>query len=73
MVDDVGTLEAVLFAAGDPVRFPVLQKILRKAPDELCQLAEALREKLAAAGSGLTLREVAGGAHDHRHDGGLFQ
>lgn len=61
MVDDVGTLEAVLFAAGDPVRFPVLQKILGKAPDELCQLAEALREKLAAAGSGLTLREVAGG------------
>lgn len=61
MVNEIGALEAVLFAAGDPVRLDALQKILGKTPEELRKLAEALRQELETADSGLTLREVAGG------------
>ncbi|WP_019541503.1 SMC-Scp complex subunit ScpB [Selenomonas bovis] len=59
--DALGTLEAVLFAAGDPVRLDALQKIFAKPPETLRRLAEKLKERLEARGSGLTLREVAGG------------
>lgn len=59
--DALGTLEAVLFAAGDPVRLDALQKIFAKPPETLRRLAENLKERLEERGSGLTLREVAGG------------
>ena len=59
--DALGTLEAVLFAAGDPVRLDALQKIFAKPPETLRRLAEKLKERLEERGSGLTLREVAGG------------
>ena len=59
--DALGTLEAVLFVAGDPVRLDALQKIFAKPPETLRRLAEKLKERLEERGSGLTLREVAGG------------
>ena len=59
--DALGTLEAVLFAAGDPVRLDALQMIFAKPPETLRRLAEKLKERLEERGSGLTLREVAGG------------
>ena len=59
--DALGTLEAVLFAAGDPVRLDALQKIFAKPPETLRRLAEKLKERLEERGSGLTLREGAGG------------
>ena len=54
--DALGTLEAVLFAAGDPVRLDALQKIFAKPPETLRRLAEKLKERLEERGSGLTLR-----------------
>ena len=59
--DALGTLEAVLFVAGDPVRLDALQKIFAKPPETLRRLAEKLKERLEERGSGLTLREFAGG------------
>ena len=54
-------LEAVLFAAGEPVRLAELQHILGLSPDEVLALGKALKQQLAEGGSGLTLRGVAGG------------
>lgn len=54
-------LEAVLFAAGDPVRMDELLRILRCTPEALESAAAELRTTLNDRGSALTLREVAGG------------
>ena len=54
-------LEAVLFAAGDPVRMDELLRILRCTPEALESAAAELRTTLDDRGSALTLREVAGG------------
>lgn len=57
----VQALEAVLFAAGDPVRYDKLQRILGLHPDEIDAAANELQDALEARASALTLREVAGG------------
>ena len=54
-------LEAVLFAAGDPVRMDELLRILECTPEALENAAADLRPTLDDRGSALTLREVAGG------------
>ena len=54
-------LEAVLFAAGDPVRMDELLRILECTPEALESAAAELRTTLDDRGSALTLREVAGG------------
>ncbi len=54
-------LEAVLFAAGDPVRMDELLRILECTPEALEAAATELRTALDDRGSALTLREVAGG------------
>ena len=54
-------LEAVLFAAGDPVRMDELLRILGCTPEALESAAAELRTTLDDRGSALTLREVAGG------------
>ena len=54
-------LEAVLFAAGDPVRMDELLRILECTPETLESAAAELRTTLDDRGSALTLREVAGG------------
>ena len=54
-------LEAVLFAAGDPVPMEKLLRILGCSPDALEAAAQSLRHQLDDRESALTLREVAGG------------
>lgn len=54
-------LEAVLFAAGDPVRMDELLRILDCTPEALETAAAVLRHGLDERESALTLREVAGG------------
>lgn len=54
-------LEAVLFAAGDPVRMDELLRILECTPEALESAAAELHTMLDDRGSALTLREVAGG------------
>ena len=54
-------LEAVLFAAGDPVRMDELLRILECTPEALESAAAELHTMLDGRGSALTLREVAGG------------
>ncbi len=56
-----GILEAVLFAAGDPVTMEQLKKILEMDGAEVEILAGELSESLLERGSGLSLRQVAGG------------
>ena len=57
----IQSLEAILFAAGDPVRYDKLERILQLHPDEIDATAQALQSMLDARQSALTLREVAGG------------
>ena len=56
-----GTLEAVLFAAGDPVPMDQLRKILEIKEEAVEDLLRQLSETLAERKSGLALRRVAGG------------
>ncbi len=56
-----GIMEAVLFAAGDPVTTGQLMRILELEEDAVEAVAADLAETLQARGSGLTLRQVAGG------------
>lgn len=56
-----GILEAVLFAAGDPVTVDQLAKILEVDKGKVETLAQQLSESLAERGSGLAIRRVAGG------------
>lgn len=56
-----GILEAVLFAAGDPVPVDQLRRILDMGEGAVEDLALQLSDALAERGSGLTLRKVAGG------------
>ena len=59
--DLVPILEAVLFAAGDPVHLDKLLRILDCSLDDVETAAKQLRAELDNRGSALTLREVAGG------------
>jgi segregation and condensation protein B len=54
-------LEAVLFAAGDPVRLDVLQRIFGRPALAIQNLAAELKQDLLQRKSGLTIRQVAGG------------
>lgn len=55
------SLEAILFAAGDPVHMEKLQTILGLSAEEIDALANELQNDLETRESALTLREVAGG------------
>lgn len=56
-----GIMEAVLFAAGDPVTTGQLMRILDLEESSVEDLAAELAESLRQRGSGLALRQVAGG------------
>lgn len=56
-----GILEALLFAAGDPVTTDQLMKILAKDRVYITGLVAALQRDLEARQSGLVIRRVAGG------------
>ncbi len=56
-----GALEAVLFAGGDPLPGEQLQEILQTDETSLQALLEELGEALSERGSGLMLKETAGG------------
>lgn len=58
---ETGLLEAVLFAAGDPLGRDALAHVMDCAPEEVEPLAAALQQELLARGSGLTVHHVAGG------------
>lgn len=54
-------LEAVLFAAGNPVNENQLARVLDVPPKKLSELIERLQHELDRGKRGLTLRQVAGG------------
>lgn len=54
-------LEAVLFAAGNPVNENQLARVLDVNPQKLSELIERLQHELDRGKRGLTLRQVAGG------------
>ena len=54
-------LEAVLFAAGNPVNENQLARVLDVPPQKLSELIERLQHELDRGKRGLTLRQVAGG------------
>ena len=56
-----GALEAVLFAGGDPLTEAQLREILQTDAATTRKLLSALSEELSARGSGLMLKETAGG------------
>ena len=55
------TLEAVLFAAGDPLPLAGIASIMDCAEPEAAEIVRALQAKLSSEGSGLTVQKVAGG------------
>ena len=61
MADLRGALEAVLFAGGDPLMEEQLQEILQTDAAQVKTLLQALGDDLSARGSGLMLKELAGG------------
>lgn len=56
-----GALEAVLFAGGDPLTEAQLREILQTDAAAIRKLLSALSEELSTRGSGLMLKETAGG------------
>lgn len=58
---DTAVLEAVLFAAGNPVNENQLARVLDVNPQKLSELIERLQHELDRGKRGLTLRQVAGG------------
>ncbi len=54
-------IEAVLFAAGDPLSLSEIADILDKDEDETLELLNKLEENLKYRNSGITLQNVAGG------------
>lgn len=61
LADLKGALEAVLFAGGDPLTEEQLREILQTDLRSTRALLTALSEELSARGSGLMLKETAGG------------
>lgn len=57
----VGAIEAVLFAAGEPVTVAELADIMRLEKPLVWDLLSSLKQRLDAEESGLMLRETAGG------------
>ena len=61
LADMLGPLEAVLFASGDPVSSLRLAEILKVDKENIAELLTLEAERLAERGSGIELRETAGG------------
>lgn len=61
IMDDVAALEAILFVAETPVGEGELSQVLDAPPERVRLALDALGERLASSGSGLVLREAAGG------------
>lgn len=55
------TLEAVLFAAGNPLPLSGIAAVMDCEESEVVELARSLQAKLTSEGSGLTVQKVAGG------------
>lgn len=60
-VSPAGTLEALLFAAGNPLPLPDIANIMECREEEAEALVRELRVRLSEYGSGLTVQKVAGG------------
>lgn len=60
-VSPVGTLEALLFAAGNPLPLAGIAGIMECSEEEAESLLRELRVRLSEYGSGLTVQKVAGG------------
>lgn len=60
-MDDIAALEAILFVAATPVTEEDLSQVLQVPPAQVTEGLQALRQRLAETGSGLVLREAAGG------------
>lgn len=58
---DTAVLEAVLFAAGNPVTENQLARVLDVVPEKISELIDKLQHELDRGKRGLTLRQVAGG------------
>ena len=58
---DTAVLEAVLFAAGNPVTENQLARVLDIVPEKIPELVDKLQQELDRGNRGLTLRQVAGG------------
>lgn len=58
---DTAVLEALLFAAGDPVTKEQLARVMGKEPVQVTDIMGELQKELDKGGRGLTLRQVAGG------------
>lgn len=56
-----GALEAVLFAAGEPISVAELASVLRLEKPQVWELLSVLEQRYAAEGSGLMLRQNASG------------
>lgn len=67
-----GAIEALLFVSDEPVAASTLCAMLEAAPSEVAAALEELEVRLASRGSGILLREVAGGwrlfTHPRYHD-----
>ena len=61
MNDSLAILEAVLFAAGDPLSLTEIADILESDEGETLSLLNELENKLKEINSGITLQNVAGG------------
>lgn len=61
LADMLGPLEAVLFASGDPVSALRLAEILKVDKENIVELLTLEAKRLAERGSGIELRETAGG------------
>jgi segregation and condensation protein B len=60
-MDDIAAIEAILFVAETPVGEGELSQVLDAPPERVRLALEALGGRLASSGSGLVLREAAGG------------
>lgn len=60
-MDTVAAIEAILFVSDSPVPSAELSQVLEAPPDDVQQALDTLGERLSRSGSGLVLRQVAGG------------
>lgn len=60
-MDEVAAVEAILFVAESPVGERDLSQVLDVTPERVREALTALGERLSRSGSGLVLRESAGG------------
>jgi segregation and condensation protein B len=60
-MNDAAAIEAVLFVANDPVPLGELAELLERSKDEVAETLATMAADLDERGSGLCLREVAGG------------